>query len=49
MELSARTLVQLPEDMRDDYRERLLQRLSALAAHRGSEPPQNCVTISFPT
>jgi two-component system osmolarity sensor histidine kinase EnvZ len=47
MELSARTLVQLPEDIHDDYRERLLQDYQ-LWLRNADDPPTGLRYFFFP-
>ncbi|MGB5735442.1 MAG: ATP-binding protein [Thiohalocapsa sp.] len=47
MELSARTLVQLPPEMRDEYREKLLQEYQLWLRTEG-EPPQRLRRYFFP-
>lgn len=47
MEVSARTLVQLPQDMRDDYREKLLHEYQ-LWLRTEREPPQHLRYYFFP-
>lgn len=47
MELSARTLVQLPEDLRDDYRDKLLSEYQ-LWLRTERDPPRQLETYFFP-